>query len=146
MELAWSLNLFMSRFPIPTNKSSSVFHISFYYVWLPSGRLLLSTYLEKSFTYIFDFLYGSIEALLKFLSSSHLGLKTKLTEGQYKTIFSPLDLKHMPIPLNCWKNLMLMSVAKGFIQRLVFGHRNILLLYISKKLLCCIISRYCIYY
>lgn len=143
VELAWSLNLFMTRFPIPTNKSSSVFYISFYYVWLPSGCLLLSTYLENTYLW---FLYGSIEALLKFLSSSHLGLNTKLTEGQYKLIFSPLDLKHIPIPLNCWKNLMLMSVAKGFIQRLVFGHRNILLLYISKNLLCCIISRYCIYY
>lgn len=81
---------------------------------------------------------------IPFLKSSRA--KNKLTEGQYKPIFSPLDLKHMPIPLNCWKNLMLMSVAKGFIQRLVFGHRNILLLYISEKLLCCIISRYCIYY
>lgn len=70
--------------------------------------------------------------------------KTELSEAQYKPIFNPLDLTHMPIPLNCWQNLMLVSVAKGFIQRLVFDVGMFYYCVSLTKLLWCIICRYCI--
>lgn len=132
VKLAWSLNLFMSRFPILITRdlgySSFLFTMSDYpldvyscpHIWRKVSHISL----------IFIWLSRSTSKI-PFLKSSRF--KTELTEAQYKPICSSLYLKHLLIPLNCWQNLIVMSVAKGFIQRLVFGCRNILLLYISNK-------------